>query len=43
MGIAFIVNDKNNSVKSFWQMGCGEDNLFSKRYLPRKSILQQCR
>ena len=22
MGIAFIVADKNNSVKSFWQMFC---------------------
>ena len=28
-------------LKDFWKMRCGEDNLFSKRYLPRKAILQQ--
>ena len=32
--------DKSNSVESFWKMGCGEDNLFSKRSLPRKTVLQ---
>ena len=41
VGIVFIVNDKSNSVKSFWKMGGGEENLFSKRCLPRKTFLQQ--
>ena len=26
--------------ESFWKMGCGEDNLFSKRCLPRISVQQ---
>ena len=29
--------------ESFWKMGCGEDNLFSKRCLPRRAILQRPR
>ncbi|MBO5761267.1 MAG: hypothetical protein J6S53_06975, partial [Lentisphaeria bacterium] len=41
IGIVFIVDDKSNSVKSFWKMGGGEENLFSKRCLPRKTFLQQ--
>jgi len=35
----FYRYDKNNSAKSFWKMGCGEDNLFSKRCLPRITFL----
>ena len=34
-GIAFIGSDKSNSVKSFCEIGCGEEELFSKRSLPR--------
>ena len=34
----FYRYDKINSAKSFWKMGCGEDNLFSKRCLPRKTF-----
>ena len=41
VGIAFIGSDKSNSAKSFCKMGCGEEDLFSKRCLPRKAIYQQ--
>ena len=40
-GIVFIGDDKSNSSGRFWKMGGGEDNLFSKRCLPRRAILQQ--
>ena len=29
------------SCESFWEMGCGEKNLFSKRFFPHKTVLQQ--
>jgi len=35
-GIAFVATDKNNSAESFQKMGCGEDDLFSKRGFPAK-------
>ena len=40
-GIVFIGKDKNNSVKSFCKMGCGEEKLFSKSFLPRKIFFKQ--
>ena len=41
IGIAFIGDDTSNSAESFGKMESGEDNLFSKRCLPRKTIWQQ--
>ena len=38
VGIAFIGDDTSNSAESFGKMGCGEDNLFSKRCLSRRII-----
>ena len=40
IGIAFITCNKSNSGESFWKMGWGEENLFSKRFLPHKTVLQ---
>jgi hypothetical protein len=34
-----LSNDKSNAAESFWKKGCGEENLFSKRFLPRKTLL----
>ncbi|MBR2358296.1 MAG: hypothetical protein IKA65_09775, partial [Lentisphaeria bacterium] len=31
--------NKSNSGESFWKMGRGEENLFSKRFLPHKTVL----
>ncbi len=34
-----LSQDKSNADESFWKKGCGEENLFSKRFLPRKTLL----
>ena len=42
-GYLFLCSDipfEKKKVGSFWKMGFGEDNLFSKRCLPRKTVLQ---
>ena len=36
-----LLYNKSNSGESFWKMGGGEKNLFSKRFFPHRTVLQQ--